>query len=133
MRIGILQTGHAPDEVRDALGDYSDMFERLLGGRDFTFETFSVVDGVFPDGPHLADGWLITGSRHAVYEDHPWIPPLEDLIRRIAASGKPQEADYLTGLGAADRHLLWPPDHRAGAGRQGREVSRRLGSWPAGL
>jgi GMP synthase-like glutamine amidotransferase len=89
MKIGILQTGHSPDEVRGALGDYSDMFARLLGGHGFDFATFNVVDGQFPAGPDDADGWLITGSRHGAYEDHPWIPPLEALIRAIRDSGKP--------------------------------------------
>ena len=89
MRIGILQPGHAPDEVRGALGDYADMFERLLAGHDFTFQRWDVVDNVFPDGPEAADAWLITGSRHGVYEDHPWLPRLEALVRELVASGKP--------------------------------------------
>ncbi|PIE14595.1 MAG: glutamine amidotransferase [Rhodobacterales bacterium] len=89
MKIGILQTGHAPDEIRTSQGDYKDMFQRFLAGHGFDFETFDVVDGVFPTGPDEADGWLITGSKHGVYEDHPWIPPLEELIRVIKSSGKP--------------------------------------------
>ncbi len=83
MKIGILQTGHAPDEMKQSHGNYDEMFLRLLDGNGFTFETFSVVDGVFPDGVDAADGWLITGSKHGVYEDHAWIPPLETLIRAI--------------------------------------------------
>jgi len=89
MRIGILQPGHAPDEVRGSLGDYADMFEHLLDGHDFSFRRWDVVDDIFPDGPEEADGWLITGSRHGVYEDHPWLPRLEALVREIVASGKP--------------------------------------------
>lgn len=89
MKIGILQTGHSPDELRDVMGDYSTLFERLLEGQGFTFETFSVVDGDFPDGPEDCDGWLITGSKHGAYEDHPWIPPLETLIRDVYALGLP--------------------------------------------
>jgi GMP synthase (glutamine-hydrolysing) len=65
------------------------MFRRLLDGHGFTFETYAVVDGVFPSGAEACDGWLITGSKHGAYEDHPWIPPLEALIRAIKASGKP--------------------------------------------
>jgi len=89
MKIGILRTGHSPDEMIETLGNYDQMFERLLDGNDFEFETFSVVDGEFPEGPQNADGWLITGSKHGAYEDHDWIQPLEDLIRAIQASGKP--------------------------------------------
>ena len=89
MKIGILQTGHSPDEVRGDLGDYSDMFAQLLGGHGFDFVTFNVVDGEFPAGPQDADGWLITGSKHGAYEDHPWIAPLEALIRAIRDAGKP--------------------------------------------
>ena len=83
MRIGILQTGHAPDEVQGDLGDYADMFQRLLAGRGFDFDVYNVVDGQFPSGPEAAQGWLITGSKHGAYEDHAWIGPLEDLIRAI--------------------------------------------------
>lgn len=89
MKIGILQTGRSPDELRAEFGDYDGLFRRLLAGRGFEFETWPVLDGVFPPGPEAADGWLITGSRFGVYEDHPWIAPLEDLIRAIHAAGGP--------------------------------------------
>ncbi|WP_299373375.1 type 1 glutamine amidotransferase [uncultured Tateyamaria sp.] len=89
MKIGILQTGHAPDEVLDTIGDYDAMFHRLLGGHGFEFETFNVVDMEFPDGPDICDGWLITGSRHGAYEDLPFIPPLEDLIRAVHGADRP--------------------------------------------
>ncbi len=89
MRIGILQTGHSPDEVRDDLGDYGQMFTRLLDGHGYDFTIYSVVDNEFPDGPEAADGWLITGSKHGAYEDHDWIEPLEDLIRAIRDANRP--------------------------------------------
>lgn len=89
MKIGILRAGHSPEELTESLGNYDEMFEKLLDGNDFEFETFSVVDGVFPSGAEAADGWLITGSKHGAYEDHPWIPPLENLIRDVHATGKP--------------------------------------------
>jgi GMP synthase (glutamine-hydrolysing) len=89
MKIGILRAGHSPEELTQSLGNYDEMFVRLLGGHDFEFQTFSVVDGEFPDGPEAADGWLITGSKHGAYEDHAWIPPLEELIRAIHKTGKP--------------------------------------------
>tara|TARA_B110000977_G_scaffold192441_1_gene265928 strand:+ start:771 stop:1454 length:684 start_codon:yes stop_codon:yes gene_type:complete len=89
MKIGILRVGHSPEELTESLGNYDEMFEKLLDGNDFEFETFSVVDGVFPSGAEAADGWLITGSKHGAYEDQPWIPPLENLIRDVHATGKP--------------------------------------------
>ena len=89
MIIGILQTGHAPDELRPEHGDYATLFERLLAGRGLEFRTWSVVEMEFPAGPHDADGWLITGSRHGAYEDLPFIAPLEELIRAIFAADVP--------------------------------------------
>jgi len=89
MKIGILQTGHSPDTLIGQMGDYDELFRKLLDGYGFTFETFAVVDGIFPEGAEAADGWIVTGSRHGAYEDHDWIPPLEQLIRDIRASGKP--------------------------------------------
>jgi GMP synthase-like glutamine amidotransferase len=89
MKIGILQTGYAPDALRPAHGDYPDLFQRLLAGHGFTFQVWRVVDMEFPSGPADADGWLITGSRHGAYEDHAFIPPLEDLIRAISAADVP--------------------------------------------
>ncbi|MFT7593590.1 MAG: GMP synthase-like glutamine amidotransferase [Paracoccaceae bacterium] len=89
MKIGILLTGHAPDALIDDTGDYDLMFRNLLGGHGFTFVTYAVVDGEFPTSAADADGWLITGSRHGAYDDLPWIPPLEDLIRDIHTRGAP--------------------------------------------
>lgn len=81
MKIGILQTGHLPESLLKEFPEYPEMFERLLDGHGFEFETYPVVDMVLPGSIHAADGWLITGSRHGAYEDHPWIAPLEQFIR----------------------------------------------------
>ncbi len=89
MKIGILQTGYAPDALRPMHGDYPDLFQNLLSGQGFTFQTWRVLEMEFPSGPHDADGWLITGSRFGAYEDHAFIPPLEDLIRAIFAADVP--------------------------------------------
>jgi GMP synthase-like glutamine amidotransferase len=89
MKIGILQTGHSPDNMKEQLGDYGEMFTKLLGGHDFEFHIWSVVDGDFPDSAVDADGWLITGSKFGAYEDHDWIPQLEQLILAIRDTGRP--------------------------------------------
>ncbi len=89
MQIGILQTGASPDALRADHGDYPDFFERLLAGQGLTFRRFHVEAMEFPADVHECDGWLITGSRHGAYEDHPFITPLEDFIRRAYAAQVP--------------------------------------------
>ncbi len=118
MKIGILQTGHAPDALRPETGDYADMFQSLMSGRGFSFETYNVVDGQFPASIESADGWIITGSRHGAYEKLDWIPPLEDLIRGIYAAGKP-----LVGVCFG---------HQIVAQALGGKVEKFSGGWSAG-
>lgn len=89
MKIGILQTGHAPDELLEKSGDYDALFQKLLDGQGFSFVTYNVVDMEFPDAITACDGWLITGSKHGAYEDHPFIPPLETFIRDVYAADIP--------------------------------------------
>ena len=89
MRIGILQTGEAPDDLKPGLGDYPDLFGQLLSGHDFIFQVWHVENGIFPASVHDADGWLITGSKHGAYEDHAFIPPLEAFIREAYAQKVP--------------------------------------------
>ncbi len=89
MHIGILQCGHAKPDIVTAHGDYDAMFRRLLAGRGWRFTTWNVVDMEFPEGPHEADAWLITGSRHGAYEPLPFIAPLEAFIRKAAAAEAP--------------------------------------------
>lgn len=89
MLIGILQTGQSPDALRADMGDYPDMFARLLADRGFEFRAWHVEAMEFPKDVHECDGWLITGSRHGAYEDHAFIRPLEDFIRRAYAEKVP--------------------------------------------
>ncbi|CAM3014403.1 GMP synthase-Glutamine amidotransferase [Paracoccus aminovorans] len=89
MRIGILKCGQSPEVLRGELGDYDTMFERLLAGRGFDFASYHVETMQFPASVHDAQGWLLTGSRHGAYEDHAFIPPLQDFIRAAYAEHVP--------------------------------------------
>ena len=59
------------------------MFGRLLG-EGFEIETFDVPAGQFPSDRQ--DAVLITGSPAGVYEDLPWIAPLQEFIRSANGS-----------------------------------------------
>ena len=89
MLIGILQCGHFPEAAGYPVRTYSDLYTEMLAGRGLEFRTWSVVDLEFPDSVHDAEGWLISGSRHGAYEDLPFIPPLEDFIRKAYAAEVP--------------------------------------------
>lgn len=89
MKIGILMTGHPPKQLYDKQGNYAAFFARLLDGHGFSFDGYDVEGGELPESPLAADGWLITGSKHGAYEDHDWIPPLEEFIRAVYKAARP--------------------------------------------
>ncbi|MDE0306705.1 MAG: type 1 glutamine amidotransferase [Albidovulum sp.] len=119
MIIGILQTGHVIEELSKEFGDYDGMFRRLLSGRGFQFRTWNVVDCNFPDSLRDAEGWLITGSRFAVYEDHPWIEPLATFIRECYRESSP-----IAGICFG---------HQILAHALGGKVEKFAGGWTVGL
>lgn len=85
MRVGILETGRPPKELAGTHGTYPEMAASWLGTEA---RFYAVLDGVFPKSPDAADVWVLTGSRFGVYEDHPFIAPLEKFVRQCVQSGK---------------------------------------------
>lgn len=91
MRIGILEPGVTPEDLLDAHGTMPEMAKSLLGPLDASlrFSTWRVVDGLFPASVNDADGWLVMGSKHGVYEDLPWMRTLKDFLREAIAREVP--------------------------------------------
>ena len=93
MRLAILQTGHNNPALPSYLRAYPQMFIDLLNplsAPDVTFTNYQVVDGIFPSDVSAYDGYIITGSRHGVYEDLPFIAPLMRFIQECYAKDIPQ-------------------------------------------
>jgi GMP synthase (glutamine-hydrolysing) len=87
--IGILQTALLSSDLSLNFPQYFEVFSDFLGHENFDFAQFRVCENEFPSDYQTCDGWLITGSHHGVYENHDWIPVLEDLIREIHANNIP--------------------------------------------
>lgn len=88
-RIGILQTGILGEPLTQKHGEFPQMFQDMLGQDTFEYITYPVTQGTLPKSPTECDGWILTGSKHGAYEDHDWIPPLEEFIRILVANGNP--------------------------------------------
>jgi GMP synthase-like glutamine amidotransferase len=84
MKVGILEAGQLPEELKAKHGDYPGMFKRLLGPAepDLEFRVYHVTEGQIPGRPDECDAWLITGSRHGVYDPLPWIEPLKRFLQQ---------------------------------------------------
>ncbi len=115
--VGILQCGEAPEGL-ESLGDYDTLFHALLGVENFSFRTWRALDNVLPETTTEADAWLVTGSRHGAYEDHAWITPLEDFVRRV-------QRDQIPMLGICFGHQLI-------AQALGGKVEKFSGGWSVG-
>ena len=92
LTVGVLQTGSVAPPLAERHGEYVDMFRRLLGAADpgLSIALWDVEEkGEIPASPTEADGWLVTGSRHGVYDDLPWIEPLKAFLRDVHDAGVP--------------------------------------------
>jgi GMP synthase (glutamine-hydrolysing) len=91
MKIGILEAGLLRDELVGSFDPYPVMFERFLGlaQRDLEFAAYSPVRNEMPASISDCDGWLISGSRHGVYDQLEWMFPLQDFIRELARARQP--------------------------------------------
>lgn len=89
--LGLLEADELyPDLVAD-YRSYGHMFETFLGrlrsGEELEFRYYQIRQGEFPQQGDC-DAYLITGSKDGVYEDHEWIQPLGDWIRRAYQNGE---------------------------------------------
>jgi GMP synthase-like glutamine amidotransferase len=48
--------------------------------------TYRVAEGEFPAGADACDGYVITGSRHSVYDELPWIAELGEFLRQVLSA-----------------------------------------------
>jgi len=92
MKIAIIECGLVPDALQARYGRYPAMFrDRLAPLRpEAEFVTLRLVEGEQLGDPAAHDGYLLTGSRHGVYDPLPWIEPLKAFIREAASLRKPQ-------------------------------------------
>lgn len=90
MHIGILQTDRVMDGFREAHGDYPEMFERFFKSVDSTvaITNYWVQDIAQIPSDTACDAYVITGSRHSVYEPLPWIPSLVDFLHEVLSAKK---------------------------------------------
>ncbi len=94
MKLGLLEVGRCNPRMTPKYGAYPPLFHTLIGRADpsIAFERVRILEGAPPPDPGACDGWLITGSKHGVYDDLPWLPGLTELIleayaRRIPVIG----------------------------------------------
>ena len=87
MRIGILRTDSVRPEFQGEFGDYPAMFRAMLMASaddvPIEFRDYDVQSGEYPTALDECDAYLITGSRHSVYEDQPWIHRLAAFVREL--------------------------------------------------
>ena len=91
MKIGILETGELTDDLSKKYGDYPSLFARMLHAvnPEIDFHSVKVLEGELPKAPRDAHGWIITGSKYGVYENHFWIDPLKEFIRLSVNTNTP--------------------------------------------
>jgi len=116
--VGIIQTGRLGGSLGVKYGEYPDMFMDLFDGEPFEYVTYAAIDKQLPKHPLECDAWVITGSKHGVYEDFDWIKPLEVLIRKLIASGQPT-------IGVCFGHQIM-------AQAMGGKVEKFSGGWSIG-
>ena len=88
MKIGLLVCDRFQPELLEIAGNHLDMFTALFAGRpEVELHAYDLVGGEYPDSPAACDGWITSGSRHAVSDGEPWIEWLAGFVRRLHENG----------------------------------------------
>ena len=79
--LGLLETDVLYDDLQADFRSYGTMFTEFFARNGITlnYRFYQVQKGELPQ-PGDCDAYLITGSKAGVYDDLPWIPPLQSWI-----------------------------------------------------
>ncbi len=86
MKIGILRCDTVRSTLSAEFGEYPEMIERAFSATnsELSFQTYHADEGQLPEHTDECDAYIITGSRHSVFDtDELWINPLRDFIVRL--------------------------------------------------
>lgn len=91
MRLCILETDINDDPGLEMHGSYPAMFRTWLAPAlpEAEFHNLPVHAGSPLPAPQDYDAYLVTGSRHGVYDDLPWIAPLAEFLRQLKTKDIP--------------------------------------------
>ncbi len=81
--------GHVDPKSVHIAGDYPELFAELLRDHDLELVRYDIDRGHFPATVAECDGWLCGPSRASAYDDLPWRPDAESLLREIVATEVP--------------------------------------------
>jgi len=83
--IGILKCDTAIPATMKAFGDYDEIFRTFLNLKKKEIKCFDCIKNEFPTDNELDlfGGFIITGSRHSVYQQDEWIENLKDLVVKM--------------------------------------------------
>lgn len=83
LNIGLLLCDDVDADAQNKYGTYAAMFEACLSGADAALRLHPMRcdHGELPRAPDDFDAYLISGSRHAVYDAHAWVANLQEFVR----------------------------------------------------
>lgn len=129
MKVGLLQCDDVSESLLPAHGNYPEMFELALRKRlpQMDYRIYPAHKSELPGDPHECDVYLITGSKHGVYEEQEWIRELERFITQLwdlrkpligvcfghqvmatAMGGQVEKSDRGWGVGVSFNQILEP-------------------------
>jgi GMP synthase-like glutamine amidotransferase len=84
LRVAVIETGEVPEDLVDTHGDYVQQVAAWLAPAlpEATFVGLRVVRGQPLGLVEEHDAYVITGSKHGVYDSLSWIPKLEAFVRQ---------------------------------------------------
>lgn len=94
MKIGLLMAGESAGSMAEKYGEHEaqfiDLFDPLqdVDAEKIEWKIYYVLRDEFPKSAAECDAYLVTGSRHGVYDQLPWMIRLEEFIREIVTAQK---------------------------------------------
>jgi len=87
-KIAILSAGPGLPEIVKKFGHSSEWISHILSSYNLSFDIREVYENNFGTYENI-DGWIITGSKHSVYDNIDWIKSIQKFLFKLIKMKKP--------------------------------------------